>query len=83
MMNFVRRRDDVAIQVFSTANEWIDCVFFVSKEDAERAEKVLEEWFEKWWDDEEAHESPYGEWLENAMDRAKIKYDVFYIGGDA
>ena len=35
--------NDRCIRVYSEMNEWMDCIFIVSAEDAERAEKVLQE----------------------------------------
>ena len=79
MLNFVRRRKDVALEVFSTTNEWMDCVFFVSEDEADRAAEVLEEAFGKWFD--EGGSEAHGDWLEDAMTEAGIEYEVFYTGG--
>lgn len=35
--------NDRCIRVYSEMNEWMDCIFVISEEDAEKAEKVLQE----------------------------------------
>lgn len=43
----VERIEDTCIRIRSEMNEWMDCIFIVSEEDAARAEKVLQEaWLE-------------------------------------
>lgn len=39
----VERIEDTCIRIRSEMNEWMDCIFIVSEEDAARAEKVLQE----------------------------------------
>lgn len=83
MLNVVKQREDVeTIQVFSSLNEWIDCVFLVNKEDKERAVKILNEKFDEWWDNEEIQQEPYGEWLSRALYEADIYFEVYYKGGE-
>lgn len=43
--------NDRCIRVYSEMNEWMDCIFIVSAEDAERAEKVLQEAWDSYWED--------------------------------
>ena len=38
---------DSAIRVQSSTNEWMDCVFIVSKDDEEKAREVLEKAMKK------------------------------------
>lgn len=40
--------NDRCIRVYSEMNEWMDCIFIVSAEDAERAEKVLQTYYCKY-----------------------------------
>ena len=39
----VEKIKDTCIRIRSEMNEWMDCIFIVSEEDAVRAEKVLQE----------------------------------------
>ena len=38
----VERIEDTCIRIHSEMNEWMDCIFIVSEEDAVRAEEVLQ-----------------------------------------
>ncbi|MBQ8133558.1 MAG: hypothetical protein IJ711_00080 [Lachnospiraceae bacterium] len=64
------------IHVFSTTNEWIDCVFIVKSENAEKAREILENAFDAWFETDTSE--PYGDWLCRAMNVANLDYDVFY-----
>lgn len=37
----VERIEDTCIRIRSEINEWMDCIFIVSRDDAARAEEVL------------------------------------------
>ena len=50
------------IRVWSSTNEWIDCIFLVNQEDKEKA---IESWC-------------YGDFLEAKMSEAGISFDVYY-----
>lgn len=79
MLNNVSVMEDrTAVHVFSTMNEWMDCVFIVRNEDVEKAACVLDKAFGDWFDDPDAHFVPYGNWLCSAMDAAGFEYDVFF-----
>lgn len=39
----VERIEDTCIRIRSEINEWMDCIFIVSKDDVARAEEVLQE----------------------------------------
>ena len=83
MLNVVKHREDVEIiQVFSTLNEWIDCIFLVNKADKEKATKLLIDKFDEWCEKEEAQDEPYGEWLSRALYEADIYFEVYYKGGE-
>lgn len=78
----IQIRNDTCIEVYSDMNEWMDCVFLVAEADKDAAEKVLKAAFDDYWDDEEAHDACYGDWLELRMKKAKINYEVFYRSVD-
>lgn len=42
---------DSVIRVQSSMNEWMDCVFVVSKEDEEKAHEVLSKAWDSFWKD--------------------------------
>lgn len=67
------------IQVFSSTNEWIDCIFLVDKDDAKQAAEVLDEAMNRWFDDDS--QIPYGDYLEREMDARGIEYEVYFRGG--
>ena len=47
----VERIEDTCIRIRSEMNEWMDCIFIVSEEDAVRAEEVLQEAWDSYWKD--------------------------------
>lgn len=79
MLNMARVMEEVPIQVFSSTNEWIDCIFLVDKDDAKQAAEVLDEAMNRWFDDDS--QIPYGDYLEREMDARGIEYEVYFRGG--
>lgn len=45
----VERIEDTCIRIRSEINEWMDCIFIVSKDDVARAEEVLQEAWNSYW----------------------------------
>ncbi len=79
MLNVIEvLKKKVPIRVSSFMNEWMDCVFMVSPQNVDYARKILGKAFDGWYEKEEAHDVPYGDWLRMAMDDAGIGYEVFY-----
>lgn len=76
MLNFAHIVPKTPIHVFSTVNEWMDCLFLVEPKDAPAAEEVLEKALCDWFDEDVSE--AYGTWLESRMDEAGIEYEVFY-----
>lgn len=67
--------DQVIIRVRSCMNEWMDCIFVVSQEDAENAKEVLRKAWDEWWED--CVDEPYGEYLSKALNAYGISFDVY------
>ena len=82
MLNVVGVSGKAVIQVFSTTNEFIDCVFLVQQGEKEEAKQALEKAFDEWFENEEAADVPYGEWLCIELGRAEgvTSYEVYYAG---
>lgn len=57
-------------------NDWMDCIFVVNKPDYQKAVEVLATAWDSFWDEE--NDTPYGDWLEQAMKDAGISYEVFF-----
>lgn len=72
----VERIEDTCIRIRSEMNEWMDCIFIVSEEDAVRAEKVLQEAWDSYWEDGDGW--CYGNYLEDKMIKAGIAFDAYY-----
>ena len=72
----VERIKDTCIRIRSEMNEWMDCIFIVSEEDAVRAEKVLQEAWDSYWEDSDGW--CYGDYLEDKMIKAGIAFDSYY-----
>lgn len=67
------------IRVCSDLNEWIDICFVIGAyEDLAKAEDILSEAYDEWWEAEEAHDIPIGEWLCQHLDDNDIDYEIFY-----
>ena len=64
------------IRVQSSMNEWMDCVFVVSKEDEEKAHEVLSKAWDSFWEDGDGW--CYGNYLEAKMVEAGIAFDAYY-----
>lgn len=67
---------DSVIRVQSSMNEWLDCVFVVSKEDEEKAHDVLIKAWDSFWEDGDGW--CYGNYLETKMVEAGITFDAYY-----
>lgn len=65
---------DSVIRVQSSMNEWMDCVFVVSKEDEEKAHEVLSKAWDSFWEDGDGW--CYGNYLEAKMVEAGITFDT-------
>lgn len=72
----VERIEDTCIRIRSEMNEWMDCIFIVSEEDAVRAEKVLQEARDSYWEDDDGW--CCGDYLEDKMIKAGIAFDSYY-----
>lgn len=70
----------VSINVYSEDfdNGWMDAIFVVCKADERKAVEVLKAAWSRWWEDEEASQVPYGDWLESSLAEAGIKYEAYY-----
>lgn len=64
------------IRVQSSTNEWMDCIFLVSKEETEKAIEVLKKAWDAFW--EEGEGWCYGNFLEEKMVEAGIAFDAYY-----
>ena len=60
------------IRVQSQLNDWMDCVFVVSKDDEEKAKEVLEKAWDSFWEDGD------GNYLEDKLVNAGIAFDAYY-----
>lgn len=69
------------IRVQSSMNEWMDCIFLVSKDDEERAKEVLQKAWDDFW--EEGEGWCYGNFLEARMVEADISFEAFYADSDS
>lgn len=58
------------IRVQSQLNDWMDCVFVVSKDDEEKAKEVLEKAWDSFWEDGDGW--CYGNYLEDKLVPRKI-----------
>ena len=72
----VEKIKDTSIRIRSEMNEWMDCIFIVSEEDAVRAEKVLQEAWDSYWEDGDGW--CYGNYLEDKLINAGIAFDSYY-----
>lgn len=72
----VEKIKDTCIRIRSEMNEWMDCIFIVSEEDAVRAEKVLQEAWDSYWEDGDGW--CYGNYLEDKLINAGIAFDSYY-----
>ena len=64
------------IRVWSSTNEWIDCIFLVNQEGKEKAIEVLKKAWDAFWIESESW--CYGDFLEAKMSEAGISFDVYY-----
>lgn len=72
--------EDTCIRIRSEMNEWMDCIFIVSEEDAARAEKVLQEAWDSYWEDGDGW--CYGNYLEDKLIKAGIAFDSYYADSE-
>lgn len=73
----------VEIDIYSSMNTWMGATFTVDATNEHRAQEVLDKAWDAYWDDPEAECECYGNWLESAMKKARIKYKVAYINPDS
>lgn len=68
------------INVYSDelGNDWMNCVFVIPKEQEKKAADVLSKAWDAYWEDSNAHEYTYGDWLSKALKEADISFEVFY-----
>lgn len=66
------------IRVQSQLNDWMDCVFIVSKDDEEKAREVLKKAWDSFWEDGDGW--CYGNYLEDKLVNAGIAFDAYYAG---
>lgn len=72
----VERIENVCIRISSELNEWMDCIFIVGKEDAAKAETVLREAWDSYWED--GDDWCYGTYLEDKLIKAGIAFSAYY-----
>ena len=68
------------IRVQSQLNDWMDCVFVVSKDDEEKAREVLEKAWDSFWEDGDGW--CYGNYLEDKLVNAGIAFDAYYADAE-
>lgn len=68
-------KNKVPVHVFSTMNEWMDCVFIVDNENADKAAEVLDSAFADWFDADTSE--AYGDYLCRALYEAGIEHEMF------
>lgn len=68
------------IRVQSQLNDWMDCVFVVSKDDEEKAREVLEKAWDSFWEDGDGW--CYGNYLEDKLVNAGIAFDAYYTDAE-
>lgn len=76
----VERIEDTCIRIRSEMNEWMERIFIVSEEDAARAEKVLQEAWDSYWEDGDGW--CYGNYLEDKLIKAGIAFDSYYADSE-
>lgn len=64
------------IRIYSDQEEWMDCVFVVAQEDAEKAKDVLTKAMKSFWDDGEGWY--YGNYFEAKLVENDIAYRAYY-----
>ncbi len=67
---------DSVIKVNSVLNDWLDCVFVVSKDEEEKAVEVIKKAYDSFWEDGEGW--CYGNYLEAKLVEANIAFDSYY-----
>lgn len=67
---------DSVIKVSSVLNDWLDCVFVVSKDEEEKAVEVIKKAYDSFWEDGEGW--CYGNYLEAKLVEANIAFDSYY-----
>ena len=68
------------IRIQSSTNEWMDCIFLVSKDDEEKAAEVLRKAWDDFWESGEGW--CYGNFLEAKMVEAGIAFDSYYADAE-
>lgn len=67
---------DSVIKVSSVLNDWLDCVFVVSKDEEEKTVEVIKKAYDSFWEDGEGW--CYGNYLEAKLVEANIAFDSYY-----
>lgn len=65
------------INVYSDENPWIDYVVSVYN-NVDKAERIINEAFDDWFEDEEAHAYTISDWIKEKLDEEEIIYDFYY-----
>jgi len=73
----------VVISMFATSNAWMYVDFTVDAADEQKAREVLNKAWDAYWDDDEAANECYGDWLEYALKAAHIEYEASYAPSDS
>ena len=71
------------INIYSETNTWMDATFTVDAKDKAKAQEVLDKAWDSYWEDPEAEDQCYGDWLEWALQKAGIEYEVTYAPSDS
>ena len=75
--------EKTVINVYSEINDWMDCLVTVKTEDAPVATGVLEKAWTSYWEDPEAEDQCYGDWLDWALQQAGIEHEMYYKPSDS
>lgn len=68
--------NESVIRVQSQLNDWMNCVFVVSKNDEEKAREILEKAWDSFWEDGDGW--CYGNYLEDKLINAGIAFNAYY-----
>ena len=67
------------IRISSEINEWMNCIFLVDKKNEIEAKEVLDKAWDDFWEEKEAWDWCYGDFLEERMKDSNIPYSVYYL----
>lgn len=72
------------INVTSETNNWMDATFtIINDKDWYKARETLKKAWDSYWEDPEAEDQCYGDWLEWALQKAGIEYEATYADSDS